>query len=185
MSETEPDDLAEAREVVTATGRRLQARLDEVEERAGALEQRGRELDERDQELGKRGDELDRRERRLAEREQALERRTAELDARRGELETEARSLAEQRAAAAAARPPEPEPAPEPEPDAAPPAEGARGRYNVVRLEHLVEEGAERIPERAAELRSYVFFLRDHADVDGNLPATFDYLVEEVFEDVL
>jgi hypothetical protein len=44
-----------------------------------------------------------------------------------------------------------------------------------------VDANAARFPDQEEEWRSYLFFLRDHADVDGRLPSTFDGLVAEVF----
>lgn len=87
-----------------------------------------------------------------------------------------------------AARPPpearpQGEPQPQPEPMAA--ALPASGVWSLPRLERLVEERAAEFPDRVEEWRTYLFFLRDHAAPDGQLPASFDVLVDEVFEDVL
>lgn len=84
----------------------------------------------------------------------------------------------------------EPEPIPtvaEPEPVAGPtpaPAVGG-GIWTLTRLEHLVEERGAEFPERVEEWRTYLFFLREHATTEGELPASFDALVEDVFGEVL
>jgi hypothetical protein len=109
----------------------------------------------------------------VAKRERALARRAGELAAREQALE---RGQAE-----SAAPPPAPEPAPEPAP-APPPPITASGGWNLEQLEARVEAQADAFPDRVDEWRSYLFFLRDHADIDGRLPSNFDALVAEVFE---
>ncbi len=53
-------------------------------------------------------------------------------------------------------------------------------------LEHRVEvAGAAAPPERLAEWKRYLWFLRDYTDYDGALPAEFESLVEDVFGDLL
>ena len=84
---------------------------------------------------------------------------------------------------------PGPAPAPMPQPELPPAAE-------VVHLKVGVElqpdraraprrrPGAE-FPDRADEWSSYLFFLREHSDIDGALPQTFDYLIEDEFAELL
>jgi O-antigen ligase len=132
----------------------------------------------------------------LRAREQALEERVAALTAREQALARKAGELAERERAAEAAQPPSPEPvaAPEPAPPVQaapaaelpePPAPATTGAYNLAELEAVVELRAPEFPERSDEWVSYLFFLRDHAAPDGTLPAQFDYLVEDVFGDIL
>jgi O-antigen ligase len=240
LGEADPElrarELAEAREVVTATAQRLQRQLDaltererelaEREEKVSDLEQRPPEdrsgeaarLHERERRLEARVEELTTREKELkaaqtelsaarravesraptiAERERKLAALEEQLNSKADAIE-EAKSLVQERELALAkragklaareetAKKPEPEPQPEPAPvvPETVPA-GDRGIWTLAKLEHLVEERAAEFPERVDEWRSYIFFLRDHADVDGGLPASFDYLVEEVFEPLL
>jgi hypothetical protein len=58
---------------------------------------------------------------------------------------------------------------------------GADGGWTLDALDALVDANAGRFPEQEDEWRSYLFFLRDHADVDGRLPPHFEGLVAEVF----
>jgi hypothetical protein len=69
-------------------------------------------------------------------------------------------------------------------PRAGAPANGVRG-FNLGELESLVEGARERFPERVDEWQAYVFFLRDHAEIDGSLPANFHQLVADVFAELL
>ena len=93
---------------------------------------------------------------------------------------------------------PEPQPEPVPEPQRAPspvpepqrapstePVEDPGGAWTLPRLERLVAERGDEFPERVAEWRAYLFFLRDHATPEGRLSPSFDALVDEVFADVL
>jgi hypothetical protein len=64
------------------------------------------------------------------------------------------------------------------------PANGTRG-FNLGELESLVDAARERFPDRVDEWQAYVFYLRDHADIDGSLPENFRPLVEDVFADLL
>ena len=184
--------------------RRLRTRIDEVAKRERALAKRAGEVAAREKRLEQREEALavaasrpspsehavdrDRREqelarqrqreseRRLAEERRRLEQRDAELKARQAELE----AAAAEAARAEAARPPVPEPA-------APSAEplGARGQWNLAELEARVNERGANYPDQVDEWRSYLFFLREHADMDGNLPSNFDSLVGAVFERLL
>ena len=52
-------------------------------------------------------------------------------------------------------------------------------------LEQIVAERGDAFPDRVDEWRYYIVFLSEHADPDGALPASFDYLVEETFADAL
>jgi hypothetical protein len=62
--------------------------------------------------------------------------------------------------------------APPPATKPAPPASEGE-HYNPVTLERLVEARAADFPDRAEEWSSYLYFLREHAAVDGSVPASF------------
>lgn len=56
------------------------------------------------------------------------------------------------------------------------------GSWTLPQLERLVSERGGLYPDRLDEWRSYLFFLRGHADiVSDRLPHEFDGLVGEVF----
>jgi hypothetical protein len=89
----------------------------------------------------------------------------------------------------AEAPPPEPAPTapveippytPPPPPVAVPAA-----AIGLTDLERLVAERGHQFPDRLEEWNSYLFFLRDHADVDGSLPASFADLIGDVFAPLL
>jgi capsular polysaccharide biosynthesis protein len=143
--------------------------------------------------------------RELMRREQLLERRIGTVTARERELasraalvKTQERDLAkrahelEQRATTPPPAPPPRESPPSPEPVAPPappptppppgkPAVQRLGGWNINELDALVTANGETHPDQVEEWHAYLFFLRDHASVDGELPRQFDSLVEEVF----
>ena len=146
--------------------RRLRERIDEVSKRERELAKRAGELAARERQLELRAEEeVARRQRELegslAERQSDLEQRDAELKAREEEL-------------AAAAAEPEPEPV-------APARQRTAGGWTLQALESLVRERSHAGPEQQEEWTNYLFFLREHADADGVLPASFDQLVNDVF----
>ncbi|HWJ44916.1 MAG TPA: hypothetical protein VNR63_05970 [Gaiellaceae bacterium] len=112
----------------------------------------------------------------VAQRERALARRAGELAAREHEL-------------AAAPREPAPrrtdlEPAPEqPAPPEPAPPRRPRDTLNLNELERYVESYEGASPAQLEEWRTYLFFLREHADSDGSLPPSFAGLVNDVFGD--
>jgi hypothetical protein len=96
--------------------------------------------------------------------------------------------------------PPEPEPqevaqpAPEPEPaqrEAAsvlafrPRPDGTPREWNVWELERIAQDRQGDDPARDEELAYLLLELRQFANADGQLPATFDPVVREVFGDSL
>jgi hypothetical protein len=138
-------------------------------------------------------------------RERALAKRAGELAARERALEERARVL-ETREATPPPQPepapapvvvaepvlvPVPEPEPEPEPEHVPvpvQAESTPSRPGQVRLgelERRVRERGANFPDRLEDWNTYLYFLRDHAAIDGSLPPTFDGLIAEVFAEVL
>jgi len=201
MPERSADELVErlesrlvAREqALAARERDVQAALNELRaaqassSAGGDLAQRERELDDRERELEAREAEtrdtsdLERREHALEERVAAVTKREVELAKRAATLVVRERELEEIEQA------PEPVPEPQPAPQAriVPAVAGAAGGYNLVTLERLVEERRAEHPERAEEWESYLFFLRDYAAPDGAVPATFDWLIQEQFAEVL
>ncbi len=161
---------------VTKREQQLARRAAELAQRERALEVHGPELDGREGELRARKDGLDTRERELDARGHELEANVRELEERTAELEQRERQLEEQLAAPA----PEPEPVPQSQWPSPQP-----GGWVIQDLERLLAQHGNEDPDRIEEWRYYVHFLREHADVDGRLPATFDYLVEETFRDIL
>jgi capsular polysaccharide biosynthesis protein len=131
---------------------------------------------------------LARRERQLVERIAKAAKREAELARRAAEValrEREAAAEQEQAAAAAAAAAEEAE-AEAAIPPAPPSAEnGLHGSYNLVTLERLVDERGSAFPERLEEWSSYLYFLREYASSDGAVPASFDGLIHDTFEELL
>jgi transcriptional regulator with XRE-family HTH domain len=57
--------------------------------------------------------------------------------------------------------------------------------FNLDAIEHTLDERAAEFPERADEWRTYIVFLRDFVQADGELPGTFNPLVQEVFRELL
>jgi hypothetical protein len=139
------------------------------------------------------------RERQLQERIALVTNRERELAKRAGGLAKRERALQareeEARRHEAAPSKPRPEPAPSPEPVPEPtpapatpepaPLQRRGGAWNLNDLERLVAARQDAPAERMEEWRTYVFFLRDHAGIDGELPSSFDPLVEDVFADLV
>jgi hypothetical protein len=163
-----------------------------------------REVRKREGLLERRLDEVTRRERALARR--AGELAVREQTARDREARLEAQALQEARAApsptppAPAPPPVAPVPAapvpPPPEPveitaaevAAAPPEPLVRsdgGGWNLDDLERRVASDTTASDQQREEWRTYIFFLRDHAQTNGDLPPSFDSLVEDVFGDLI
>jgi capsular polysaccharide biosynthesis protein len=168
----------------------------EVEQRERELEARVAALGQRESELARRAAAVAAREREAAEQAEALERRTqelegwaAELAAREAQPEREPEAQPER----------EPEAQPEPEPVAvvpapvpvavdeqpAQPVPAGNGRWNLFTLQRLVDEHGAEYPEHVEEWSSYLYFLREYAEPDGTVPASFDWLIEETFADLV
>jgi hypothetical protein len=168
--------VEEAR-AATADEGRLALRIGEVTKREQGMARQAAELKQREQTLEQREQALAERAASLQERERQLLARDAGLDARAHELNTRAekfvqleRDLEERETA-----PPEPEP----------PSVHHPGGWTMQDLDRAVTQHADAYPERVEEWRYYLHFLREHTDVDGRLPATFDVLVDETFGDIL
>jgi pilus assembly protein FimV len=128
-------------------------------------------------------------ERAAAERA-AAEREAAERE--EAERAAAARAAEEQEAAARAAEAAAQAAQPEPVLSGVPvygadlPVNGTdRGHWNLTVLERLVEERGGEFPERIDEWSSYLFFLRDYAEPDGSVPASFDWLIEDEFAELV
>ncbi len=135
-------------------------------------------------------DRLEAREAALAARERDLQALLTEIreaqaeaasgqEARLAELERRAEELVVQE------RESEPEPFPAVPCLPLPAAVAEDGRYNLVALEHLVEKRRRDFPHKADEWSSYLYFLREYADADGSVPATFDWLIQETFAELV
>ncbi len=59
------------------------------------------------------------------------------------------------------------------------------GRWNLDRIQRLVEEHADADPGRLEEWRYYLLYLREFAEPGGALPRSFDSLVSDAFGDLL
>jgi capsular polysaccharide biosynthesis protein len=162
-----------ARQAELELEQRLHARIGQVGKRELMLAQRAGQLAAREYDLERRQDEEAaagrRREDELAQKQRKLERRESELETRAAELDARAAE-------------PEPEPTPEPAPPPEPePVPAVRTGWDLQALEERVAARADANPAQREEWEAYLFFLRQHADHDGKLPATFDGLVAEVF----
>ncbi len=161
--------------------RRALKELDgELQQRLAALEARSAELDAREQELEQRLENLRAREAKLVNR-------VAELGAR--EVEEAVPPLPPpkpplERVPVLEVKAEAPEPAAEPPAPEKIPAQGG-GAWLLPDLEGVVAALRETDPERAEELAFYVVYLREYAQFDGSLPASFDGMIDDVFGDLL
>jgi hypothetical protein len=178
-SDPAPSDPAAA-EALDARSAALDARVKELTQREIGLARRAAEVAKQEQAAAARTEELDRRTHELDLRTEELDRRAAELEAHLEEARLE-----EARAE------PEPEPAALPTP-AAPPAEarvagddGVRGHWNLLVLERLVNDRGEDFPDKREEWVSYLYLLREYAEPDGTVPASFDWLIQDTFAELV
>jgi hypothetical protein len=168
--------VEEARAAKADEGR-LARRIAEVTKREQGMARQAAELKQREQTLHEREQTLAERAASVEERERGLKTRDAGLDARAHELNTRAERFAarerdlEEREAAP----------PEPEPETA----QRSGGWTMQELDRAVAQHADAYPDRVEEWRYYLHFLREHTDVDGRLPPTFDGLVAETFGEIL
>jgi hypothetical protein len=175
VSDSQSQAEERLKERINAVTQREQA----TARRAAEVTQKERELDQSTRALSGREDQVEARERALAEREHVLAEREEVLADRENALAEREGSLVDREDALA-----EREAVPA-VPERAPPIGIRPGTWTIQDLERLVAQHGDAYPDRVEEWRYYVHFLRDHADVDGNLPATFDYLVDETFGDLL
>jgi capsular polysaccharide biosynthesis protein len=190
---------AEARETAAREAAALEAEARAAEARAREAEARAAEAQAREA-AEREATERAAAERQAAEREaaeraaalreaeerEATERAAADREAAERAAHEQEEAAARAAAAAAAAQP---EPALPGVPlfraDAAPANGSARGHWNLTELERLVEERGREFPERMDEWASYLFFLRDYAEPDGSVPASFDWLIEDEFAELV
>jgi capsular polysaccharide biosynthesis protein len=185
-----------AREIVL--GKRageLGARGRELEQTSGMLERTAADLETKAAELDALAGELDQREADLEQRERELaqppRQALASVPTPLPEPEPTPAPMPTPIPVPVPMPGPGPAPAPMPMPDL-PPAAVAEvvhlrpgAGFNLIELEHLVSARGKEFPDREVEWTSYLFFLRDYSNVDGGLPETFDYLVEDVFAELI
>jgi hypothetical protein len=129
---------------------------------------------EREKELAERETEFAARSREVQEAEQRLTRAAARLHERAVAIEQREVALAARERSLAL-----------PTPGAEAHDQAKLGMWDLATLEQLVDEGGSRHPDRADEWRYYLLYLRGHSTPDGRLPASFDWLVAEVFAELL
>jgi hypothetical protein len=137
---------------------------------AAELKQREQLLHDRERTLAERAASVEERERGLKTRDAGLDARAHELNTRAERFAQRERDLEEREA---------PPPAPEPDGVQRP------GGWTMQELDRAVTQRADAYPDRVEEWRYYLHFLREHTDVDGRLPPTFDGLVAETFGEIL
>ncbi len=130
---------------------------------------------------------IDERERALAEREAALVAREVDVAAAASaEAVAAGEAAAALEAEGAPVPAPELQPAPELEPPVVEPGPAAVvPALSVPALERLVAAHADEFPERVEEWRAYLHYLRGFSNVDGRLGSGFDWLISDVFADLL
>ncbi len=155
-----------------------------LDARTAALDARVKELTQRELGLARRAAEVAQREQAAAQRERTATGQAEALARRADGLEAQAEEAV--RAARAAPEPEPAPPAPAPAPAAASAGEaGATGRWNLTALERLVNDRGEEFPERRDEWVSYLYFLREYAALDGTVPSSFDWLIQETFAELV
>jgi DivIVA domain-containing protein len=95
------------------------------------------------------------------------------------QLEHDAEEQNVEAAVLVAQREPESEPAPSAEPAAF--DSPAFAAWKLFELEKLVREHGDAFPEHVDEFAFTLYYLREHADVEGRLPKSFEVVIEEVF----
>jgi capsular polysaccharide biosynthesis protein len=165
--------LDELRAVATPT--ELPAADPELARRERELEERVVALTHRELELARRAAAVAAQAREAEAAAEVLERRTEELEEWASELDSRAEE-----------QPPEEHPAlAEPAPATEAPGPAGDGRWNLFALERLVEQHGEEFPDRLDEWSSYLYFLREYANPDGSVPASFDGLIEDTFGELV
>jgi hypothetical protein len=144
----------------------LELRASVLSKRELALARLHETLAEREREFDDRAREVKEAERRLARTAAELHERAALLDKREVALAARERQLASAGGGETAG--------------------GAQpGMWDLETLERLVDHSGDRHADRIDEWRYYLLYLRGHASPDGRLPASFDWLVAEVFAELL
>jgi capsular polysaccharide biosynthesis protein len=188
-----------------AAGEELDARAaEELAARGAVLDARVAELTRREIALARRVAEAARREEAALARTEQLALRAAGLAARLEEAAPQLEEAARLKEAAQAVRAaPEPDPvevptlrSAEPVPARAEASNGesteegaagqeATGQWNLMVLERLVNDRGAEFPDRREEWASYLYFLREYAEPDGSVPASFDWLIQETFVELV
>jgi capsular polysaccharide biosynthesis protein len=173
----------------------LGARERELEQTSGALDRTAADLEAQAAEFDALAGELDQRDADLEQRERefAAPPRQALASVPAPEPEPAPAPMPTPIPVPAPRPGPGPAPAPLPLPELPPAAAAvaevvqlrAGARFNLIELEHQVSVRGNEFPDRQIEWTSYLFFLRDYSDVDGALPETFDYLIEDVFAELI
>ncbi len=96
-----------------------------------------------------------------------------------------ARRAAEARAQVESEPVPTPAPAAPPAPVVGGPAVERQSRWNLFDLQRRLAEADSARVDSYEECHSTLVALREFADYDGNLPETFDALIDEVFAELL
>ena len=187
---------AEKVEAQRRAGERAAAEAERRAEEAARRDAEERERVEAEERERLEAEERERVEAEERERMEAEERERAEAERAEAERrEAERREAEERERAAALQRLPEPEPEPALVPAGLPgvplyladaPLNGAaRGHWNLLELQRLVDQRGGEFPERMDEWLSYLFFLREYAEPDGTVPASFDWLIEDEFAEIV
>jgi hypothetical protein len=72
-----------------------------------------------------------------------------------------------------------------PVPPATVDGEEARGAWNLLVLERLVNDRGADFPDKRDEWISYLYFLREYAEPDGTVPSSFDWLIQDTFSELV
>jgi capsular polysaccharide biosynthesis protein len=152
----------------------------DLRKRESELAQRIKTVSARERELAKRAGQLASRERELSSRVRELGTRPAHLTNQADGLAAETREP--ESPSVPESRPPEPAFARDP---AARAAITPGANWNIHDLERAVAAQVDVSPEQAEEWRTYLYFLREHASVEGVLPHAFEPLILDVFAEVV
>jgi hypothetical protein len=124
-----------------------------------------------------------RAERRLQQRIDQVAKREMALAQRAGRLAAREKDLEERDRRQVVVPAPAPQPKPEPVAPQPPPQPAPTGAWTLEQLEHYISSERSHFPERVEDWETYLFFLRQHAAIDGTLPASFDSLIADVYGD--
>jgi capsular polysaccharide biosynthesis protein len=176
---------------------------EELDARAAVLDARVAELTRREIALARRVAEAATLEEEALARTEQLARRAAALTAQLEEAGAKLKEAARQKEAEEAARAAEAEaeaaavagPMLRSAAPVAAPAEATNGddstgeegtgHWNLMVLERLVNDRGAEFPDRRDEWASYLYFLREYAEPDGTVPASFDWLIQETFTELV
>ena len=164
----------------------------DLRKREGLLEQRVKGVTARERALAERAGKLAGREHELDARAAALDAAEREVGSRAGEVASSQRELADRATEIAASKrelealaaaPPPPPPIPAREAESA--LATRTGTWNLHDLQRAVDAQTDATPEQVENRRTYLYFLREHASVDGSLPRSLDPLIADIFGEAL